>query len=138
MASVLDEMTTYLAAQGVGTVGTDLFAGLLPDTPDACVALLETGGMPAAHTVGGGGAGSAVFERPSIQVICRGAKHDYAAARAKAGTAFTKLDGLANTTLSGTRYLSIFAAQPPFLIGRDENERPLVGFNVEVAKELSA
>lgn len=134
---LLDELATYLAAQGLGlTVGTNLYKSDLPPTPDACVALLETGGLPAAHTMSGG-AGSAVYERPTVQVICRAGAQDYATARATAQDVHDALDGLSDTDLSGVRYISIRAIQPPFELGLDERARPLVGLNVQIDKEPS-
>jgi len=136
MAS-LDELGVYLAAQGVGTVGTDLFLGGLPDAPPACVAVLETGGMASAKAMRAA-PGSPVAEQPGFQVIARGAPFDYEGPRAKAQLAYRKLDGLGTSVLSGTRWFWVTATQSPFLIQRDENERVWIGFNVLAAKELSA
>jgi hypothetical protein len=52
----LPEIGTYLAATVTDTaltLGTNLFLGRLPDTPDTCVALFETGGLTPAETMGG-------------------------------------------------------------------------------------
>ena len=38
---LLAELTDYLSTNGVGTAGTDLFYGFMPDTPNAAVALYE-------------------------------------------------------------------------------------------------
>lgn len=129
---VLDELATYLVAQGAVTAA-ETFRGVLPDTPDVAVALIETGGDATEHTMTGG-AGSAKVEHPTVQVIARGAARDYETPRTKAKSVFDKLDGLSNTDLSAVRYFSIFAIQSPFLIARDENERVLIGFNVAIAK----
>ena len=44
----LDDIGTHLAAATIPaadlTLGTNLFLGRRPDTPDTCVALYETGG----------------------------------------------------------------------------------------------
>lgn len=130
---VLDELATQAATAGIGTVGTTIFKGILPDTPDACVALIETGGMESGHTMSGG-AGSASIERPTVEVIARGAPGDYATPRTKAKDAFNALDGITNTTLSSVRYFSVRAIQSPFLIGRDANDRVLIGFNLQIEK----
>lgn len=127
--ALLDELAVYLAAQGVANIQR----GALMDTPDACVALIETGGLGSVHTMSGG-AGSAKVERPGLQVLVRGAAQDYEEPRSRATSVYTALDGLANTDLSGVRYFSIFAEQSPFLVGRDDNARVLIGFNLLVEK----
>ena len=130
---LLDELRTHLEGQGLTNVKT----GVLPTTPDAVVALFETPGFAPVHTQGGGGAGSAKLEQPGVQVIVRAARSDYATARSTAKTAFSKLDGLTSVVLTGTRYLSIFAQNAPHLIERDDNERVLIGFDLQVVKEPS-
>lgn len=127
--ALLDELATYVEGAGV----TNVFKGVLPESPDACVALLETGGLPSRHTMSGG-PGSAITERPGVQVLVRGAARDYQEPRTRARTVFNRLDGTANTDLSGVRYLSIFAEQSPFLVDRDANERVVIGFNCLVEK----
>lgn len=37
---ILDDISTYLATNGVGTEGTDLFIGELPNTQEDCVAII--------------------------------------------------------------------------------------------------
>jgi len=133
---LLDEVASYLDTEGLGTVGTDIFKGLLPDTPDACVALIETGGQ-ASENVLSSAVGAPAWEAPSFQVICRAGRRDYSTARTKANDVFKKLDGLVNTTLSSVRYLSIFAIQAPFALPRDDQERPLLAFNCAVKKDVS-
>lgn len=125
-----------MQTQGIGTLGTDLFKGLLPDTPDACVALIETGGQASEHALGSA-VGAPAWEAPSFQVICRAGRRDYSTARIKANDVFKKLDGLVNTTLSSVRYFSIFAIQAPFSLPRDDQERPLLVFNCAVKKDVS-
>lgn len=60
---LLDELASYMQTNGIGTLGTDLFAGQLPESPDACVALYEYGGLAPEHSIGGG---PAKFERPRL------------------------------------------------------------------------
>lgn len=133
---LLDEVGTYLQTEGIGTLGTDLFKGLLPDIPDACVALIETGGQASEHVLSSA-VGAPAWEAPSFQVTCRAGRRDYSAARIKANDVFKLLDGLANITLSSVRYLSISAIQAPFAMPRDEQERPLLIFNCAVKKDVS-
>jgi len=131
---VSEEITAYLEAQGIGTRGMNLFSDVTPEQPDNLVSVNLYTGSPHIHTLGGG-AGSAALERPRLQVSARNTDHDNG--WDKANDALLLLDGLNNTTLSGVSYLSIFALQPVFLIDRDQNNRWVFGFNIEVVKELS-
>ena len=133
---VLDEIGAYLAANGIGTVGTDLFLGFLPDTPDAAVAIYETGGMEPYRAMRSS-AGQPVAERPSIQVVCRNVAYEYQTARTTADSAWKLLEGLGDTTLAGVRYLWAAAVQSPFLMGRDDSGRVLIAFNVDLVKAMS-
>jgi len=122
---VLKEIGTYLQSQGIGTLGTDLFLGLMPDQPDNCIALFEYAGAPLALHWNG--------EYPGLQVRVRGTS--YAAARTKIGEVAKKLHGLHEQTLSGTRYLLIKARGSPEVLKRDANNRVELFVNFEIIKE---
>lgn len=130
-------MIDYLSSGGVGTAGTDLFAGLMPASPDNAVTVYETGGRATVHAMHGS-AGQAVVEQPRVQVVSRGATDSYEAARAVAQKAFLLLDGLPSRTINGVSYFWGSAVQSPFLMGRDEQGRPLVAFNADIFKQLSS
>ena len=129
---LLDEIGNYLQINGVGTLGTDLFTGLLPDAPDAAVAIIEYGGTAPTHTLGGG---TAKYEQPRVQVVARATT--YSAARSKIETIYKLLQAVSNASLSSVRYLSIEAVQSPFLLTRDENARAVLACNFQIVKELS-
>lgn len=129
---LLDEIGTYLQTNGIGTLGTDLFTGTLPDVPDNAVALYEYGGVAPVSTLG---PGQAKFERPRIQVLARATT--YSAARSKIESIFKLLHGLANTSLSSVRYLLIEAVQSPFFMEKDANNRIKLICNFQIHKELS-
>lgn len=129
---LLDELGTFLQTQGVGTLATDLFTGLLPDAPDAAVAIMEYGGASPVHTLG---AGNAKFERPRVQVIVRALT--YTAARTKIESVYKLLEALVNTTLSSVKYLRVEAVQNPFFLERDANNRVKLACNFQIHKELS-
>lgn len=124
---LLEDIGNYLQANGVGTVGTDIFLGQMPEAPDNCVALFEYAGYsPDLHWDG---------ERPGLQVRVR--NKSYAAGRAKAEQIVQKLHGLAEGMLSGTRYLLIRAEQSPESLGRDANGRNEWVVNFAIIKERS-
>ena len=39
MATILEAIGDYLVTNSYGTLGTNIFLGTLPETPDACVAV---------------------------------------------------------------------------------------------------
>lgn len=126
----MDEIATYLAGKNVGTVGTDIFKGFMPDQPDNMVVLFEYAGEPMELTMG---EGDAIIERPGLQVRVR--NKSYSAARAKIESVVGALHGLANETLGGKRYLLISANQSPESIGLDANNRSELVVNFSVLKE---
>jgi hypothetical protein len=113
MANILDDLASKLQTAGKGTVGTNIFKGEMPDTPDNCVALYETGGYPPEIV--------ATIDYPTFQVRTRNT--DYSTGRAKAQEISDVLHGLTETTLGTTHYLLIRAMQAPASIGRDEKKR---------------
>ena len=114
---VLEELGTYLQAEGLGILGTTLFLGGLPvDAPnittvDAITALVETPGFPAdyVHDVV-----APSREAPVVQILTRGAPYDYATARAWAQDIWVALGSIRNQTLSGTWYLGVMPHTEPF------------------------
>ena len=146
---MLKEIGTYLQSQGIGTLGTNLFLGLMPDEPDNCIALFEYAGSPPDLHWNG--------EYPGLQVRVRGTS--YEAARSKIGDIVKKLHGLYEQILSdegepegisdegedngeeeptpvtGTRYLLIKARGSPEVLKRDNNNRVELFVNFEIIKE---
>ena len=133
---LLPEVAAYLIAQGIGTaLDTDVFLGKIPADPDVVVVLSEYTGMADEPDLG---TGNIRLEFPRIQVLCRGAKDDYATPRQTAQTAKQKLMKVLNQTLSGVRYLAINVESGPFFLRRDQNDRIEIVANYQVTKEFSA
>ena len=125
--AVETEIAEYLEDQAVGTVGTDIFAGQLPDTPDACVAVIPYAGRAPERNLDK----SVNWRYPRVQVSVRGAREGYAAARAKIDAVNAALDAVVNTTIEGVLYQQIDALSEPFLLRRDGNNRPIFVCNFE-------
>ena len=158
---MLTEISTYLATKNVGTVGVDIFLGLMPDKPDTCIALFEYAGSPPdLHWAG---------EYPGLQVRVRDTS--YAAGRAKIRNVMELLHGLYEQVLSvteeeengngnvvdggeqsgesgpeeepgdeekepaGTRYLLIRARGSPEVLKRDASDRVEFVVNFTIIKE---
>lgn len=122
---MLNEIGTYLQSQGTGTLGADLFLGLMPDQPDNCIVLFEYAGSPPDLHWNG--------EYPGLQVRVR--NKSYAAGRAKIGEVVKELHGLHEQVLNGTRYLLIKARGSPEVLQRDANNRIEFFVNFEIIKE---
>lgn len=131
---LLDDLSDYLSSAGGYTPGTNLFIGTAPPKPDTAVTIYETGGLGTVHAFNGS-AGQAVVEQPRVQVVSRAAS--YPTARANAQDAFLLLDGLPTRSINGVSYHWAEALQSPFLMGRDEDDRVLIAFNVQIFKEMS-
>lgn len=136
--ALLDELASYLQAEGLGTVGTTIYKGSFPlDTATTLdrpvLALVEVPGFPPMRSHD---SPPSRYEQPVVQVASRGASYGYEAARVQADAAWQALDGLANQVLSGTAYLTVQALQSPFLLKWDEAHRPVLVFNVRCQRAL--
>ena len=126
--SLLSDVGAYLEAQvGSLTTGTNLFLGRLPDAPDTCVALIESGGLSPTSTMY---AGKPLISRPRIQVLVRAKA--YSDAETLAATVWSALEGVLDDTLTATRYYNITAVQSPFALERDSQDRQVMTQNFQV------
>jgi hypothetical protein len=133
--SLTAEVVDYLATELSLTAGTTIFETILPDTPDACVAVEETGGSAPERQFG---SSAAIFEFPNMRVLCRGAANDYSTPRAQAKTAWEKLLEITpQSTLGSTAYQFVSPMQSPFELGRDSKDRVVIAFNCNVQKDPS-
>jgi hypothetical protein len=128
VADLLDGLARYLAARGLITYDPatglgDVFFDVMPDSPDAAVALTATGGGEIDSKL--------PYDSPSVQVRARGPATDRSVARARAWALYGELHGLGPLDLpDGTRLLSCIAAQTPTSMGQDTTGRLDYVFNV--------
>jgi hypothetical protein len=126
MATILESVGDYLVTNTQGTLGTDLFLGTLPESPDACVAVYENSGTPPSFTMGTGGI---VIDYPMLQVICRAGREDYPTARDKAESIRNLLASVLESTISGVHIMRIEPMGSVNPLGVDPKYRPLVSVN---------
>ena len=126
MNSVAQDIKDRLVAQGVGTFATDLFVGDMPETPDACVSVLDSPGYAPELRY--------EWDRPGCQIKIRGAEGGYRTAYTKAVAVKTALHGVANTTINGAIYKLIEAVHDPMYIGKDESNRPMFSINFNIQR----
>lgn len=131
----LDEIASYLEAQGVGVVGTSIFKGSKANVPTGAgpyLSLTETGGSAPTRVHNKRGANT---QRPTAQILVRA--QNYLVARSMSKAAYEALDGVFNTVLSGVFYQSITTRQEPTDIGLDAEKRPMISFNIQAEKQSS-
>ena len=78
MSTTLAEIASLLETASVGTLGTDLFIGQMPDEPTACTGVFETKGLPPLYVFG---QDTVHAEFPRIQIVCRGETMEYETTR---------------------------------------------------------
>ena len=124
------DIAEYLEDQSVGTVGTNIFVGQMPDAPDECIAVMIYGGTAPDEV-------TEDMESPGLQVLIRCAKDDFADGLTLAYSVFNALHGVTDTTIESTYYYRISANQSPAQMGVDGNDRPLFVINFTVLKEVN-
>ena len=132
----LPELGTYLAANVTDTtltLGTNLFLGRLPETPDTCVALIETAGQSAVDAMGG--SSLPAYTRPRAQTIVRAAA--YSDASSLAEDIYKQFQKIDNESLSGVYYLRTDGLQSPFYLDRDVQERAIFSCNYQSLRVLT-
>jgi len=130
----LDEIAAHIVAQGAATLGVDLFLSTKAQIPDGngpYTTLIETGGTSSRRTQN-----NKSYNRPACQVVTRAS--NYKVARDTAAKIYQALggdDGMFNSVLDGTFYLSIIPNQALFDLGLDERGRSRIGWNFDAEKE---
>lgn len=122
MANYLDNLADYLEDESVGTVGTDIFVGVLPDSPDNCVALLGLSGMPTNADI-------KELEFPRFQALIRNT--NYSTGADKMAAVRSALHVLIGEQLANYRVLRCHAWQEGGSIGQDDKGRYEFSINFE-------
>ena len=104
----------------------DLFVAEMPESPDRCVTIIDSGGNDAESQY--------IYERPTIQILVRGERGEYEYDLAKAIK--DELHGTANETVGGTRYVGIWAEGDILSLGQDENKRSLLSINFRIHRTV--
>jgi len=132
---MLPEIGTYLVGEMPSlALGTNLFLGLMPESPDVCVAMYESASSPPVFMLGGDG--SATLESPRLQVHVRHTA--YATGKSLAQDIWTALSKVENVSLSGVLYLRLHAIDSPVFFTRDTNTRLMFTMNFETYKAPGA
>lgn len=130
--ALLEDIAAVIDSNSVTfTLGTNLFIGRLPDSPDLCCAIFQYGGEEPLNMMGGDA--MPPIEQPRIQVLVRAT--GYASAQSTITTIWGYLEAILNENLTGDRYLRVSAVQSPFPMDRDAQDRVIFAQNYRVLKE---
>lgn len=130
--ALLPAIGAKLESLGYGTLQIDMFLDELPDTPDAAIAIVDTGGeTPDMNFCG------IDTENAGVQVLVRGAQHDAVIPRNTIYGIFRDLTtNFKNEFVGGVFYLECRPQQSPFKLEVDLNERLVMAVNFIVVKEI--
>jgi len=129
---MLEALADKLNSASVAVTGTNLFIGIMPATPDTCVALYEYAGAAPLEVMRNN---AATLERPSVQVLVRAGRNDYPTARDLIADVRDSLTGITDETISGVRFLRVNQISSINALGTDENDRPRFTLSLQVVQE---
>jgi hypothetical protein len=133
MGTVAEDIADKLAALGMGTVGSDIWIGMMPERPDVVAVVYESAGQPPET---GFSVDGLQYESPNVQVVMRGERGDYEGPRTRAETAYKELAKIQAVTLGSNLYHMVRPVQSPFPLMRDDDARVLVAFNAICKREV--
>lgn len=134
MTPAEQDIGAFLVAQGVATLG-QVFYGALPASelsPDQCLAIIPRPGLKPEQKYG---VTTVAYDKPAIQILVRGPREDYAAARTMAFAAYEALGAVQAQTINGSFYHAANLAGAPGYVGEDGNRRPLFALNLVPERE---
>lgn len=129
--ALLEDIGGYIDTNTSLTLGTNLFLGLLPETPSNCVAIFEESGVSGLYTQGTSNLPR--LERPQLQFIVR--NESYSTGRSVAEDVYRVLIQVANRTINSNLYLRIEATGAPAVMDRDLTKRVLFTCNFDVVRQ---
>ena len=103
-------------------VTSDIYLNDMPDTPDSCLAIFNSGGAPSLHAMD-----QITAERPSFQVRIRNVSA--ATAITWAESVKDALDGLATETINSNLYIVVFLEGDILNLGKDDRGRSNLSLN---------
>jgi hypothetical protein len=122
-----EDIKDMLVASSAGlghTFGIDMFISEMPDSPDVCYCIYDTGGIEPEVQY--------EYDRPAVQVRVRGAKSGYRSAWLAAKDIRDTLHGVHNETWNSTRYVGIWCMGDILFAGYDDSGRPQFTINFRI------
>lgn len=129
---ILEALGDYLVTNSKGTLGSTIFLGKMPASPDYCITVYEYEGVPPKESFG---ANSFDIDMPRIQVVVRGARDDYPTARDAAESIRQLFASITNLTISSTKVLRVASIGSTLPLGLDDKDRPRIAVNFQAYVE---
>lgn len=123
MSSAADDFRIILdASSSAGlTFGTDMFVGAMPDTPDECISIIDTGGQEP---------DKGPYEKATVQIMVRAGVGEYLVGYALAKAVQGALhEYYGQPDSSSFYYTGIWTTGEPFYLGTDTRGRSLFSLN---------
>lgn len=118
--SLISDIADYLATNGLGTVGTDIFYSYVPDIDGNLIAVLDTGGPTPSVDI-------KTLKNPTFQIFIRNSS--YSAGKTNLDTIRSLLHQVIETTIGSTYFLNCFAQSEGGHIGRNERDQDEFSIN---------
>lgn len=128
--SWITALAEHVSTNSLGTQGTSLFIGQMPDTDILTTVLNEYEG----DVIETNAAGIALY-RPSLQVRVKGQAEDYGTPRARITAIQTLLAAITNQSVNGVQFLRVRPTSSIQSLGQDERLRWSFSMNFEVTCE---
>jgi hypothetical protein len=129
---ILEALGDYLVTNSLGTLGTNIFLGKMPASPDYCICLYEYEGMGPEESFGNT---AYDIDKPRIQIVVRGTRDDYPTARDGAKVIRDLLANITNVTISSTKVLRVASLGSTIPLGLDDKDRPRIAANFQAYVE---
>lgn len=130
MATPAEHLKNILVTAGLGTFGTNLFVSKMPDLPDLCITLYDSGGETPNPAW--------LLDFPSVQAMVRGEENGYQTLYQKVKDVVDALLGYPSTDVSDGRLVSVRMNGGPAFLGYDEKKRPQFSINWTLIFEPTA
>jgi hypothetical protein len=127
--ALLDAIGSILQTAGVGTLATNLFLSQMPDSPDACVVVLENQGGSPQYTFG---SSVTQVDRPRIRVVARASADDYVSAKTKIEAVRSSLGAVRDESLESVVIMCVLDTTGSYPLSFDGEDRPLLGCDFAV------
>lgn len=121
------DVADHLTSNSLGTQGTNLFIGMMPDTDSLTTLLSEYDG-----TINETFAAGIALSKPSLQVRVRGAAEDYTTPRQRLADIVQLLQAITNQTVGSTYFVRIKPSTTILALGQDARLRYEFSANFEV------
>lgn len=126
----ITSLADHISTNSLGTQGSSLFIGQMPDTNVLTALLTEYQG----NVIETQSAGIALHQ-PSLQVLVKGVAEDYATPRARLIAIQSLLAAISNQTLGGIYFLRVRPTSSILSLGQDDRLRWSFSCNFEVTVE---